>query len=346
MTLWKAARVGWAAPTDGGNRRRRREISQVTGQRGRRGLSAACGRRRFERTPCLDDRWPMMRRSRYSANAASCAARRARRAHGPVRRLRHADPVSGRRSSRNICTRARRPGCSTSRTWVRRCSKARTTRVARAFSRRCAPPTSSDSRRAAALHPAPQRERRHRRRPDGHAPAGTPTARLRLVVNAARKAVDFALIRERLPARRASDPARRRGAARAAGAARRGDPGAARSRRGLEAHGLHERAPARIGGVETFVSRSGYTGEDGFEISLPPSQAERFARSLLRAARRRAGRSRRARFAAARGGPLPLWPRHRRDASIRSRPALVWSIQKRRRVEGGFPGVDAHSARR
>ena len=26
--------------------------------------------------------------------------------------------------------------------------------------------------------------------------------------------------------------------------------------------------PARIAGFETFVSRSGYTGEDGYEISL------------------------------------------------------------------------------
>lgn len=34
-------------------------------------------------------------------------------------------------------------------------------------------------------------------------------------------------------------------------------------------------------GVECFVSRSGYTGEDGFEISLPAQHAERFARKLL-----------------------------------------------------------------
>ena len=34
-------------------------------------------------------------------------------------------------------------------------------------------------------------------------------------------------------------------------------------------------------GVALFVSRSGYTGEDGFEISLPPAQAESFAQALL-----------------------------------------------------------------
>jgi len=34
-------------------------------------------------------------------------------------------------------------------------------------------------------------------------------------------------------------------------------------------------------GVECYVSRSGYTGEDGFEISVPAAQAEQLARELL-----------------------------------------------------------------
>ena len=34
-------------------------------------------------------------------------------------------------------------------------------------------------------------------------------------------------------------------------------------------------------GAELYVTRSGYTGEDGFEISLPASAAEAFARALL-----------------------------------------------------------------
>ncbi len=36
-----------------------------------------------------------------------------------------------------------------------------------------------------------------------------------------------------------------------------------------------------IDGVEVYVSRSGYTGEDGFEISIPSEAAEEFARRLL-----------------------------------------------------------------
>ena len=35
------------------------------------------------------------------------------------------------------------------------------------------------------------------------------------------------------------------------------------------------------GEVDLWISRSGYTGEDGFEISLPDDQAEAFARALL-----------------------------------------------------------------
>ena len=36
-----------------------------------------------------------------------------------------------------------------------------------------------------------------------------------------------------------------------------------------------------IGGSACLVSRSGYTGEDGFEISVAGSEAERLARLLL-----------------------------------------------------------------
>ncbi len=36
-----------------------------------------------------------------------------------------------------------------------------------------------------------------------------------------------------------------------------------------------------LDGVECLVSRSGYTGEDGYEISVPAEKAEDFARKLL-----------------------------------------------------------------
>src|ERR1700686_3350054 len=39
--------------------------------------------------------------------------------------------------------------------------------------------------------------------------------------------------------------------------------------------------PHRVDGIDCLVSRSGYTGEDGFEISVPAEQAERLAQTLL-----------------------------------------------------------------
>ena len=39
---------------------------------------------------------------------------------------------------------------------------------------------------------------------------------------------------------------------------------------------------ARIAGIDCTISRSGYTGEDGFEISLPQASAEQIARILLK----------------------------------------------------------------
>ncbi len=40
-------------------------------------------------------------------------------------------------------------------------------------------------------------------------------------------------------------------------------------------------ARVEIAGADCFVSRSGYTGEDGFEISVPAARAEALARRLL-----------------------------------------------------------------
>ena len=44
-------------------------------------------------------------------------------------------------------------------------------------------------------------------------------------------------------------------------------------------------ATGEVAGVRATVSRTGYTGEDGFEIFVPPAQAERVWNALLEAGR-------------------------------------------------------------
>jgi aminomethyltransferase len=91
---------------------------------------------------------------------------------------------------------------------------------------------------------------------------------------------------------------------------------------------------------DLFISRSGYTGEDGFEISVPAEQAGAFAEKLL---------------AEAEVWPIGLGARdslrleaglclYGHDIDTTTNPieaGLTWSISKRRRLEGGFPG-DKH----
>ncbi len=96
--------------------------------------------------------------------------------------------------------------------------------------------------------------------------------------------------------------------------------------------------PIRFERFETQVSRSGYTGEDGFEISLSSRDAEAFARRLLRESEiEPIGLGARDSLRLEAG--LCLYG-HELDETIDPVEAgLTWSIQKRRRVEGGFPGA-------
>ena len=168
---------------------------------------------------------------------------------------------------------------------------------------------------------------------------------LLLVVNAACKAR-----RPRAPRGGAGRGLQRRdarpGAARAAGAAGRGGAGGAQRRTSRAMRFMDVRA-LELGGVAAIVSRSGYTGEDGFEISL----AERETRStspsaLLATAGRAAGRARRARLAAARGGALPLRPRHRPRRRRRSRRRSSGRSSRRAAAGGARAGRLSRRRRR
>jgi len=90
---------------------------------------------------------------------------------------------------------------------------------------------------------------------------------------------------------------------------------------------------------KVWVSRSGYTGEDGFEISLPADQAEAFARALLEDdSVKPAGLGARDTLRLEAG--LCLYGHDIDETTSPIEAGLGWSIGKRRRVEGGFPGAD------
>ena len=61
-------------------------------------------------------------------------------------------------------------------------------------------------------------------------------------------------------------------------------------------------------GIDCHVSRSGYTGEDGFEISLHAKHVERIARALLDEPEVKPIGLGAARLLAARGRPVPVRP--------------------------------------
>jgi aminomethyltransferase len=101
--------------------------------------------------------------------------------------------------------------------------------------------------------------------------------------------------------------------------------------------------PQQVDGVSCFVSRSGYTGEDGFEISIPAGQAEAVVSRLLDdpdvmpiglgardSLRLEAG--------------LCLYGHDIDTTTTPVEAALEWSVQKSRRSggarAGGFPGAD------
>jgi aminomethyltransferase len=101
--------------------------------------------------------------------------------------------------------------------------------------------------------------------------------------------------------------------------------------------------PHRVDGIDCYVSRSGYTGEDGFEISVPADRAEALASKML---------------ADSDVLPIGLGARdslrleaglclYGNDIDATTTPveaALEWSIQKSRRTggarAGGFAGAD------
>ncbi len=93
-----------------------------------------------------------------------------------------------------------------------------------------------------------------------------------------------------------------------------------------------------IDGVDTWASRSGYTGEDGFELIMDPDAAEAVAHRLLSDARvGLAGLAARDSLRLEAG--LCLYGHDLTPEITPIEAGLTWALQKRRREEGGFLGA-------
>jgi aminomethyltransferase len=110
-------------------------------------------------------------------------------------------------------------------------------------------------------------------------------------------------------------------------------------------------AEARIAGIDCFATRSGYTGEDGFEISVAAAQAEALARALL-AEPEVAPAGLGARDTLRLEAGLCLYGHEIDTTTTPIEAGLTWAIQKVRRPggdrAGGYPGaatIERHLAR-
>jgi aminomethyltransferase len=176
--------------------------------------------------------------------------------------------------------------------------------------------------------------------------------RLRIVVNAARKGVDYAHLRDKLPSQveleksnnfallalqgpKAADILARHADMSAKTAPTHADMSASTSAE----MGFMTAQRATLAGIGCTISRSGYTGEDGFEISVAAENAEAVARALLAdpevlpiglgardSLRLEAG--------------LPLYGHDIDETTSPVEADLAFAVSKRRREEGGFPGAE------
>ena len=157
-----------------------------------------------------------------------------------------------------------------------------------------------------------------------------------LVVNASNKNADLAHLMAHLPAGIAAEADFDRALLALQG------PGAAAAMArlvpGVAALSFMQAGAFVFDGMALWISRSGYTGEDGFEISVAAEAAERLARRLL-AEPEVAPAGLGARDSLRLEAGLCL---HGHDIDPGTSPveaSLAWAIPARRRAEGGFPGA-------
>ncbi|PKQ02780.1 MAG: glycine cleavage system protein T [Alphaproteobacteria bacterium HGW-Alphaproteobacteria-11] len=93
-----------------------------------------------------------------------------------------------------------------------------------------------------------------------------------------------------------------------------------------------------VGGVPCMVSRSGYTGEDGYEISMPAKDAAALTKKLV-AEQEVKPIGLGARDSLRLEAGLCLYGHDINETTTPIEAALGWAIGKRRRAEANFPGA-------
>ena len=160
--------------------------------------------------------------------------------------------------------------------------------------------------------------------------------RLFLVVNASRKDVDYPLIRAALPANVRLELIEDRALI------------AVQGPQAVAAVAAHAPQAAELAfmsadwmefdGITCHVSRSGYTGEDGVEMSVPADKAEAITRALLADERvKPIGLGARDSLRLEAG--LCLYGHDLDETTSPVEGDITFILQKRRREEGGFPGA-------
>ena len=160
--------------------------------------------------------------------------------------------------------------------------------------------------------------------------------RLFLVVNASRKAEDFARIAAALPAGVTLRPLPDRALLALQGP--QAIAAIATLAPGIAALPFMGVGTFDIAGTQALVSRSGYTGEDGVEISVPADDAERFAQALL-ALPGVAPAGLGARDSLRLEAGLCLYGNDIDETTSPVEANLTWTIGKRRRTEWNFRGA-------
>ena len=93
-----------------------------------------------------------------------------------------------------------------------------------------------------------------------------------------------------------------------------------------------------IDGAQCYITRSGYTGGDGYEISTPADAADAIARKLLAQPEVKSiGLGARDSLRLEAG--LCLYGHDIDTSTTPVEAVLLWSVGKERRVQGGFPGA-------